>query len=276
MKTIKFRLDVLFWIAGAILLVVGIGRMVYVKIMSTVPQEVVVSEGFTPILVPENLQEIVAGRNNPDRITPMAPEIATITPSIDLTPSGLPGGDTPTQFTTKDVAAVDPAVTPTFGPAIPDRIMIPVIELDAPVIEAKSRKIRVDNQIFDQYIAPDEFAAGWHPNSALLGVSGNTVLNGHHNVYGEVFGRLVDLQPGDKIYVYSGQRRYAYVIANKLILPEYGPNITLKQRLQNARWILPSDDERLTLVTCWPAYSNTHRLIIVASPLGMEVISSQK
>ena len=275
MKDSKLRIDVLLLAVGASILLIGIGRMIYVKVTAT-PQDEVVSEGFTPILVPDNLQEIITGVNNPEGITPIAPEIATLTPSIDLTPSSLPGGEMPTQSSTKVVSPVEPAVTPTFGPAIPDRIMIPAIDLDAPVIEAKSRKIRVDNQIFDQYVAPDEFAAGWHPNSALLGVSGNTVLNGHHNVHGEVFGRLVDLQPGDKIYVFSGQRRFAYIIANKLILPEYGPDISLKQRLQNARWILPSEDERLTLVTCWPAYSNTHRLIIVASPLGMDVVSSQK
>jgi sortase A len=51
-----------------------------------------------------------------------------------------------------------------------------------------------------------------------------------------------------------------------MILPEKYQEIDV--RMDNARWILPSDDERLTLVTCWPATSNTHRLIIVARPLG--------
>jgi sortase A len=38
------------------------------------------------------------------------------------------------------------------------------------------------------------------------------------------------------------------------------------QRLANALWIMPSKDERLTLITCYPYDSNTHRLIIVARP----------
>jgi LPXTG-site transpeptidase (sortase) family protein len=29
---------------------------------------------------------------------------------------------------------------------------------------------------------------------------------------------------------------------------------------------MPSTDERLTLITCWPYETNTHRLIIVALP----------
>jgi hypothetical protein len=42
----------------------------------------------------------------------------------------------------------------------------------------------------------------------------------------------------------------------------------LDVRLENARWILPSEDERITLVTCWPQDSNTHRLVIVAVPFS--------
>lgn len=41
---------------------------------------------------------------------------------------------------------------------------------------------------------------------------------------------------------------------------------SLDIRLNNGRRILPSEDERLTLVTCCPEDSNTHRLIIVAVP----------
>lgn len=48
--------------------------------------------------------------------------------------------------------------------------------------------------------------------------------------------------------------------------PGQGVLAAVDVRMDNARWILPSTDERLTLVTCWPAKSNTHRLIIVASP----------
>jgi sortase A len=41
----------------------------------------------------------------------------------------------------------------------------------------------------------------------------------------------------------------------------------IAQRQENARWVLPSTDERLTLVTCWPPASNTYRLIVVAVPV---------
>jgi sortase A len=42
----------------------------------------------------------------------------------------------------------------------------------------------------------------------------------------------------------------------------------MEVRIANAKWIQPTSDERLTLVTCWPYTNNTHRLIIVARPLA--------
>ena len=152
------------------------------------------------------------------------------------------------------------------APDIPTRLVIPTIELDAPIEPAKITTQKVGGEEYEQWQAPDKFAAGWHEDSAMLGQTGNTVLNGHHNINGKVFERLVDLNPGDLIILFGKQRAFIYQITNKMILPEKYQEIDV--RMDNARWILPSDDERLTLVTCWPATSNTHRLIIVARPLG--------
>ena len=147
---------------------------------------------------------------------------------------------------------------------LPTRILIPTIGLDAPVVPAKLLRVKVNGYLFDQWSAPDQYAAGWHPTSAGLGQIGNTVLNGHHNDHGEVFRKLINLQAGDTIMVFSGQSLYSYSITNIMTLQEVG--VPLEQRMFNSRWIAPSTDERLTLVTCWPYESNTHRLVIVAKP----------
>ncbi len=163
-----------------------------------------------------------------------------------------------------------PTAQPTQAglPLIPDRIVIPAIKLDAPIKPVAERYLKLDNAsgVFEQWTVPDEYAAGWIPVTSTLGVTGNMVLDGHHNVWGEVFGHLIDLNTGDHIYVYAGTVSREYVIRNKMILPERNEPIDV--RLQNARWLLPSQDERITLVTCWPHWTNTHRLIIVASPVG--------
>ena len=151
-------------------------------------------------------------------------------------------------------------------PRIPTRIVIPAIELDAKVVPADSRLIKYQGKYYSQWVAPNTYAAGWHTYSATLGVPGNTVLNGHHNEFGEVFRHLVDLEVGDEIVLYSDDVPFSYQVALKLILPE--KNQPAEVRLANAAWIMPTQDERLTLVTCWPYETNTHRLIIVAVPPG--------
>ncbi len=154
---------------------------------------------------------------------------------------------------------------------VPVRISIPSIDLTADIIDASHKEIIHGDKTYVQWLAPDEYAIGWHFDSATLGVPGNTVLNGHHNVYGKVFENLDKLVSGDEIFIYGNDLHvYQYVVSNTMILPER--DVSFEERLENARWILPSEDERITLITCWPYFSNTHRLIIVASPIGSEPI----
>jgi LPXTG-site transpeptidase (sortase) family protein len=164
------------------------------------------------------------------------------------------------------------AAMPTSTPVpiwIPDRIVIPAIKLDVTVSAARLRKIEFDGITYQQWVAPS-YAVGFVTTSAPLGAPGNTVLLGHHNVYGEVFGHLVDLQIGDLILIYSGEKEFAYLITQKMILPERWQTIEVK--LKNAQWTAPTQDERLTLLTCWPYENNTHRLFIVDLPINLITI----
>ncbi|MHC1740965.1 MAG: sortase [Anaerolineaceae bacterium] len=149
-------------------------------------------------------------------------------------------------------------------PLIPDRIVIPSVGIDAKVVIAGYNSTKIDGETFGQWEAPSQFAAGWQPDSALLGKPGNTVINGHHNEFGEVFGKLVDVKIGDKVFVYANGQEFTFIISNRMILQER--YVSTETRLENARWLATSDDTRLTLVTCWPKISNTHRLILVARP----------
>jgi LPXTG-site transpeptidase (sortase) family protein len=162
------------------------------------------------------------------------------------------------------------APNPLPGGELPIRIMIPSIYLDAPINPATSSFVNLSGQEFQQWLAPNEFAAGWHEDSALLGLPGNTVLNGHHNIHGEVFKMLVQVEAGQMLFVSSHSNTYAYVITNNMILREKYELIDT--RMENARWIMPSNDERITLITCWPYESNTHRLILVARPIAVNSV----
>jgi LPXTG-site transpeptidase (sortase) family protein len=149
---------------------------------------------------------------------------------------------------------------------IPNRLVISRIKLDVPIVPVGFQETASAGQVYNQWLTPVQYAAGWHVTSALLGVPGNTVLNGHHNAYGMVFKDLVKLQIGDAISVYSGSQEFRYQVVSNMLLPErFEP---LSTRIENARWIEPSLDERITLVTCWPQDNNTHRVVIVAMPIS--------
>jgi LPXTG-site transpeptidase (sortase) family protein len=186
--------------------------------------------------------------------------------------TGLPESPTPgftpshTPAPTVQLDVYDEVSTPRGGVpanAPPDRIVIPSINLNAPVVPIGWHVEEQNGQTVSVWDVPDS-AAGWHKTSAYPGNAGNVVLNGHHNIRGEVFRYLIDLEPGARVLLYAGDTAYHYSVAEKRILKERGepPEV----RYQNAQWIAPTTDERLTLVTCWPYTSNTHRLIIVARP----------
>lgn len=149
---------------------------------------------------------------------------------------------------------------------LPTRLVIPRIELDAPVEETGSRLITIRETTYEQWLVPDKFAAGWNPNSAYPGVVGNTVLFGHNNARGKVFANLYRLEVGDEITLYAGSEAFTYRVTDVMKLQE--KDVSFAQMVENATWIGSFPDERLTLVTCWPPYKDTHRLIVVAHPVA--------
>lgn len=150
----------------------------------------------------------------------------------------------------------------------PDRIIAATIGLDAPVVPVRSKLVEENGEMTEVWEVADD-AAGWHEGSALPGQPGNIVLSGHHNIKGQVFREVERLKPGDEVVLYAGERAFRYVVQLKMIVKEKGEPPAVRQ--ENARWIGPFPDERLTLVTCWPYASNTHRVIVVARPAGAEM-----
>jgi len=216
---------------------------VYRTIEPYLPQEGPIPTRMALAILPE-----IAAENQPEGITTI------------LVPESSVAETYPDYFVSAAEAVV---ADPRAGQ--PTRIVIPAIGLDADVVEVNLEQVKADDgESYYQWQVPTGYMAGWHSNSARLGTVGNTVLNGHHNIYGEVFRSLVDLEAGDEITIYDKNRAYNYHVTDKEILPERGE--PLEVRLENAKWIEPTADERITLITCWPYTNNTHRLVIVAQP----------
>jgi sortase A len=235
-----------------------------------------------PDLLPETL--------NPDEPTPIPVIVHTADEAIEfgveleqsapttigVLPTPNPAAESattqqatqPTQNTAPAVAEQPASVSaaaprPLLTEGEPTRLVIPSIGIDAAVIPVGWNVIERNGQQFSIWQVAD-FAVGWHKTTPALGQVGNTVMAGHHNVNGEVFRDLVNLEVGDKVFAYSEGEMREYEVELKTIIKEKGEPPEVRRR--NAQWISPTDDERLTFVTCWPYTNNTHRVIVVAKP----------
>lgn len=146
----------------------------------------------------------------------------------------------------------------------PTRLLIPSVGIDSEVVSVGWTVVQKDGLEYSVWQVAD-YAIGWHETSAQLGQPGNTVMAGHHNVNGEVFRDLVNVEVGDTVVAYANGQKFEYMVELKTIVKEKGEPVDVRRR--NAQWIAPTDDERLTFVTCWPYTNNTHRVIVVAKPV---------
>lgn len=168
-----------------------------------------------------------------------------------------------------DIPPITPTLTPTPTPT-PEpepmpavRIIIPKIKVNEKVVEIRLKKMgKGDNTRYVWNTA--KYAVGHRSNSAHPGETGNIVLSGHNNVYGEVFRRLNQLEPGDRIYLYTLDEEFVYVVHEKALVRAVGA--TAEDEAKHARYTARTPDETLTLTSCWPYATYTHRIYVVAKP----------
>ena len=144
------------------------------------------------------------------------------------------------------------------------RLVIEAIGVDAPIQPVGLVEMQENGRNYLQWQVPNDYAVGWHRTSAGLGLPGNTVLNGHNNAYGAVFRDLGELGFGEEIVLYHDEQAHHYQVAHVELLEENNQPLSVRQ--DNAKWMLPTSDERVTLISCWPYVGTTHRLIVIATP----------
>lgn len=212
----------------------------------------------------EELAAIATEQAVPDPVTiDILPTPTSEAAAPTSVPTLLPPTATPVPPPVVEQPIVDAPANVPSGSGVPDHLNIPSVGIDANIIPVGWNVVQKDGREYSIWQVAD-YAVGWHKTTALLGHPGNTVMAGHHNVNGEVFRDLVNVEVGDKIIVSSNGQTFNYVVEMKTIVKEKGepPDV----RRKNAQWIAPTDDERLTFVTCWPYTNNTHRVIVVAKP----------
>lgn len=117
-------------------------------------------------------------------------------------------------------------------------LKIPRLDLSAHVLEGTGRELR--------------YGVGHLPGTADLGAKGNSAVAAHRNLY---FRYLNLLETGDSVAVTLGENTYLYTVYESF---EVDPD---------ALWVLSpvaGEDYVLTMITCTPYLTSTHRLIVRA------------
>jgi len=189
-----------------------------------------------------------------------------------------PAEDEPAPFTAPVLNAGASAEGQIVG-AVPDstqvakiptvtRVAIPSIGVDSKVIEVGWDIEQQGGQKVAVWQVA-KYAVGQHRGSANPGEGGNVVLAGHVGGYGKVFKDLFYVKPGDQITLYSQGQQYLYTVRERLLVTEDG--VSPEQHAANAQLIAPTDQEIVTLVSCWPPKGRdkyTQRVVVQAVPFG--------
>jgi LPXTG-site transpeptidase (sortase) family protein len=168
-----------------------------------------------------------------------------------------------------DVPAMTPTLTPTItptpteepNPLPPIRIIIPKIGLNEKIVETGVQQVGSGANAKYVWETP-AYAVGHRNTSGNPGQRGNIVLSGHNNTLGEVFRNLDKLEPGDLIYLYTFDAEFIYAVQEKNFV--LGVNPDESDMAEHARYTARTPDETLTLISCWPYVTYTHRIYITA------------
>lgn len=188
--------------------------------------------------------------------------VLVASPSLTRTPATPSPTGTPVPTT--EIGSVEPAqqATPEAAESLPPptRLVIPALELDAPVVE-----LPIEDKTWDMSGLTNEIA---HlGGTANPGEKSNMVLAGHVTLRNGAgpFLHLERLKPGDTAIVYAGEEAHTYrVVGQRYVSPD---DVSVTH---------PTSGPALTLITCttWDAENREYseRVAVIARLVQEEEI----
>jgi LPXTG-site transpeptidase (sortase) family protein len=184
--------------------------------------------------------------------SPTRAPIQTSTAIAAFVGSGIEGSTR--AHPTNTVTPLSPSPTATPAPVLPaQRVVAPTIGLDTKVVES--------HIVNGEWQVP-KFVAGHLEGTALPLQNGNVVLSGHVQSIssGNVFAKIGMLKIGDSVQLYTQAAVINYAVSFIEIVPNDDISV-----------VLPTSQERLTLITCTGTFlplqrDYDKRLVVVASP----------
>ena len=112
---------------------------------------------------------------------------------------------------------------------------------------------------------------GHYQGTVRPGFEGNSAMAGHRTTYGAPFGRVDELEPGDRIVVSTKDGRFTYEVMDPTLayagfedeIDEFGPGFVIVD--PDDTWIVGDfGDSRLTLTSCHPELTSRDRIVVTA------------
>jgi sortase A len=138
----------------------------------------------------------------------------------------------------RQIAAVQPGSDPAT------RLVIPKIEVDAPVVQTPPA---------GGVWQVADWSVGHLSTTPNPGVAGNGAYAAHDDIKGEIFKRVGELTPGDKILIYTRHAVVAYAVTRQITVDP-----------SNISPLNPTTQPTVTLISCAPYWVDTQRLIVQA------------
>jgi LPXTG-site transpeptidase (sortase) family protein len=212
----------------ALLLMSIVGWMIFQPEDS--PQIVKRISTLAPLSLPGNNPELITETQSTPEIVQATQEPANNQSTNSVEPSPTPDIEAELGF------ALPPnTVNSVTQQGIASRIVIPKLQLDAPVMLSP-----IKDQTWD--VSQLEQAVGHLEGTAPPGSNSNIVLAGHVTLAAGVYGPfagLAQLSEGDLIVVYEGNQTYQYVVDGYQTVERTDVQVTH-----------PTDTGQITLITC--------------------------
>ena len=136
------------------------------------------------------------------------------------------------------VQALPPVIIPTPSARQATRIVIPSIQVDAPIVQGDG---------WEQL----RRGVGQHIGTASPGQKGNLVLSAHNDIFGEIFKNRDVLMPGATVTINTMGEQFTYVIKGTEIVEPTAVNV-----------MDPTTTPTLTLISCYPYLIDNKRIVV--------------
>ncbi len=148
----------------------------------------------------------------------------------------------------------------------PVALSFPDLALTVPVQPMGWELVRTETGRTTEWLLPTE-AAGWHPGSAGAGEAGNMIISGSQLQGAAVFAPLAlgEVSVGQEILLTSVTgEEFAYTVVELSEPLALNGDADAAAALADYLQAAPTATSRLTLLTGWPDFTTTHRLVVVA------------